>query len=242
MTACCLPTARVAVAQSSSLSLFTNRDAELEQRAMLLKRLAFTIYSSEVDQYQKYLPDIQGERTRAVRAQCTDAHSCHCLSTALRRHMCLSLCSERLVESLRLPQVPILHAQVFLFFRVLLLRMSPQHLTSLWPTMITELVWTHFNAVHSDSHSLSGGRFTAGSIGGFISNNSHFGFCPFYQKLQYVSAPITFERGPKSKMRSSRKEGSGTRLAWQLEHIVPRDHISISILLSSFNLDMELFN
>ncbi|XP_053529723.1 protein dopey-1 isoform X3 [Ictalurus punctatus] len=97
---------RVAVAQNSSLNLFTNRDAELEQRAMLLKRLAFTIYSSEVDQYQKYLPDIQ----------------------------------ERLVESLRLPQVPILHAQVFLFFRVLLLRMSPQHLTSLWPTMITELV------------------------------------------------------------------------------------------------------
>ncbi|KAM9440083.1 protein DOP1A isoform 1-T2 [Clarias gariepinus] len=97
---------RVAVAQNSSLNLFSNRDAELEQRAMLLKRLAFTIYSSEVDQYQKYLPDIQ----------------------------------ERLVESLRLPQVPILHAQVFLFFRVLLLRMSPQHLTSLWPTMITELV------------------------------------------------------------------------------------------------------
>lgn len=58
----CFPSARVAVAQSSSLSLFTNRDAELEQRAMLLKRLAFTIYSSEVDQYQKYLPDIQGEQ------------------------------------------------------------------------------------------------------------------------------------------------------------------------------------
>ncbi|NXG54425.1 DOP1 protein, partial [Hemiprocne comata] len=97
---------RVAVAQSSSLNLFANRDAELEQRAMLLKRLAFAIFSSETDQYQKYLPDIQ----------------------------------ERLVESLRLPQVPTLHSQVFLFFRVLLLRMSPQHLTSLWPTMITELV------------------------------------------------------------------------------------------------------
>ncbi|KAM5256863.1 protein DOP1A isoform 5-T5 [Ctenodactylus gundi] len=97
---------RVAVAQSSSLNLFANRDVELEQRAMLLKRLAFTIFSSEIDQYQKYLPDIQ----------------------------------ERLVESLRLPQVPTLHSQVFLFFRVLLLRMSPQHLTSLWPTMITELV------------------------------------------------------------------------------------------------------
>uniref|UniRef100_A0A4W3IME8 DOP1 leucine zipper like protein A n=1 Tax=Callorhinchus milii TaxID=7868 RepID=A0A4W3IME8_CALMI len=92
--------------QSSSLNLFASREAELEQRAMHLKRLAFAIFSSEVDQYQKYLPDIQ----------------------------------ERLVESLRLPQVPTLHAQVFLFFRVLLLRMSPQHLTSLWPTMITELV------------------------------------------------------------------------------------------------------
>ncbi|KAM7026613.1 protein DOP1A isoform 2-T2 [Passerculus sandwichensis] len=97
---------RVAVAQSSSLNLFANREAELEQRAMLLKRLAFAIFSSETDQYQKHLPDIQ----------------------------------ERLVESLRLPQVPTLHSQVFLFFRVLLLRMSPQHLTSLWPTMITELV------------------------------------------------------------------------------------------------------
>uniref|UniRef100_A0A4W3J8C0 DOP1 leucine zipper like protein A n=1 Tax=Callorhinchus milii TaxID=7868 RepID=A0A4W3J8C0_CALMI len=97
---------RVAVPQSSSLNLFASREAELEQRAMHLKRLAFAIFSSEVDQYQKYLPDIQ----------------------------------ERLVESLRLPQVPTLHAQVFLFFRVLLLRMSPQHLTSLWPTMITELV------------------------------------------------------------------------------------------------------
>uniref|UniRef100_A0A8C5WDK4 DOP1 leucine zipper like protein A n=1 Tax=Leptobrachium leishanense TaxID=445787 RepID=A0A8C5WDK4_9ANUR len=97
---------RVAVAQSSSLNLFANRDAELEQRAMLLKRLAFAIFSSEIDQYQKFLPDIQ----------------------------------ERLVDSLRLPQVPTLHSQVFLFFRVLLLRMSPQHLTSLWPTMITELV------------------------------------------------------------------------------------------------------
>ncbi|XP_065489016.1 protein dopey-1 isoform X3 [Caloenas nicobarica] len=97
---------RVAVAQSSSLNLFANREVELEQRAMLLKRLAFAIFSSEIDQYQKYLPDIQ----------------------------------ERLVESLRLPQVPTLHSQVFLFFRVLLLRMSPQHLTSLWPTMITELV------------------------------------------------------------------------------------------------------
>ncbi|PVD28894.1 hypothetical protein C0Q70_11489 [Pomacea canaliculata] len=46
----------------------------------------------------------------------------------------------RLAESLRLAQVPTIMSQVFLCFRVLILRMSPQHLTSLWPTMITELV------------------------------------------------------------------------------------------------------
>uniref|UniRef100_A0A667XN58 DOP1 leucine zipper like protein A n=1 Tax=Myripristis murdjan TaxID=586833 RepID=A0A667XN58_9TELE len=128
---------RVAVAQSSSLSLFTNRDAELEQRAMLLKRLAFTIYSSEVDQYQKYLPDIQ----------------------------------ERLVESLRLPQVPILHAQVFLFFRVLLLRMSPQHLTSLWPTMITELchlmIYSEFSISRTSGPSVAGLETTYSGGNGF---------------------------------------------------------------------------
>ena len=33
---------------------------ELEQRALLLKRLAFVIYCSNEDQYQKQVPDIQG--------------------------------------------------------------------------------------------------------------------------------------------------------------------------------------
>lgn len=48
---------------------------------------------------------------------------------------------ERLAESLRLPQViPSIQAQVFLCFRVLLLRVSPQHATSLWPVIVSELV------------------------------------------------------------------------------------------------------
>lgn len=51
------------------------------------------------------------------------------------------LLSERLADSLRLPQViPSIQAQVFLCFRVLLLRMSPQHATSLWPVIVSELV------------------------------------------------------------------------------------------------------
>lgn len=98
---------RVSLAQSGSLSIFSSREQEYEQRAQLLKRLAFVLLCSEMDQYHKYMPEIQ----------------------------------ERLADSLRLPHViPTIQAQVFLCFRVLLLRMSPQHVTSLWPIIISELV------------------------------------------------------------------------------------------------------
>lgn len=49
------------ISQSGSLSLFSSKEQELEQRALLLKRLAFVIFCSEVDQYQKHMPDIQGK-------------------------------------------------------------------------------------------------------------------------------------------------------------------------------------
>uniref|UniRef100_G3TIJ5 DOP1 leucine zipper like protein B n=1 Tax=Loxodonta africana TaxID=9785 RepID=G3TIJ5_LOXAF len=90
--------------QSSSLKLFSS----FEQKAMLLKRQAFAIFSGEFDQYHPYLPLIQ----------------------------------ERLTDNLRVGQTPIAAAQMFLFFRVLLLRISPQHLTSLWPIMVSELIQT----------------------------------------------------------------------------------------------------
>ena len=49
--------------------------------------------------------------------------------------------SERLAEVTRLGQVvPLLVSQVLLCFRVLLLRLSPRGVTSLWPVIITELV------------------------------------------------------------------------------------------------------
>ncbi|XP_014214024.1 protein dopey-1 homolog isoform X2 [Copidosoma floridanum] len=98
---------KVSLAQSSSISIFSSKEQEYEQRAQLLKRLAFVILCSEMDQYHKYMPEIQ----------------------------------ERLADSLRLPQVvPSIQAQVFLCFRVLLLRVSPQHATSLWPVIVSELV------------------------------------------------------------------------------------------------------
>ncbi|OCT93786.1 hypothetical protein XELAEV_18011457mg [Xenopus laevis] len=89
---------------SSSLKLYSSS----EQKAMLLKRQGFAVFSGEVDQYHLYLPLLQ----------------------------------ERLTENIRMGQTPIMAAQMYLFFRVLLLRISPQHLTSLWPIMVTELIHT----------------------------------------------------------------------------------------------------
>ncbi|XP_063920808.1 protein dopey-1 homolog isoform X2 [Zophobas morio] len=96
---------RVSLTQSGSLSIFSSREQEYEQRAQLLKRLAYVIFCSEMDQYAKYMPDIQ----------------------------------EQLTSSLRL-NVPGVQAQVFLCFRVILIRMSPIHITSLWPIIISEML------------------------------------------------------------------------------------------------------
>lgn len=54
-------TDRVSIAQSSGISIFSSKEQEYEQRAQLLKRLAFVIFCSEMDQYHKYMPEIQGK-------------------------------------------------------------------------------------------------------------------------------------------------------------------------------------
>ena len=50
-------TDRVSVSPSG---LFSSRELEMETRTMLLKRLAFTLFCTDGDQYQRLLPDIQG--------------------------------------------------------------------------------------------------------------------------------------------------------------------------------------
>lgn len=52
---------RVSLTQTGGLNIFTSREQEYEQRAVLLKRLAFVIFCSELNQYHKYMPEIQGE-------------------------------------------------------------------------------------------------------------------------------------------------------------------------------------
>jgi hypothetical protein len=48
------------MAQTGSLNLFSNKEQEIDQKAGMLKRLAFTVFCSESDQYQKSIPEIQG--------------------------------------------------------------------------------------------------------------------------------------------------------------------------------------
>lgn len=97
---------RMSITQSGSLKLFSSKDQENEQRGQLAKRLAFIIFCSEKDQYQRYMPEIQ----------------------------------EKLIECLRMNSSPFLQSQILLCFRVLLIRMSHHHLTSLWPFIFTEMV------------------------------------------------------------------------------------------------------
>lgn len=51
---------RLSIAQTGSLNIFTSKEQEYEQRALLLRRLAFVIFCGEKDQYHKYMPEIQG--------------------------------------------------------------------------------------------------------------------------------------------------------------------------------------
>lgn len=58
------------MAQGSGISIFSSKEQEYEQKAQLLKRLAFVILCSEMDQYHKYMPEIQGEYSRSIFRKC----------------------------------------------------------------------------------------------------------------------------------------------------------------------------
>uniref|UniRef100_T1KPJ2 Uncharacterized protein n=1 Tax=Tetranychus urticae TaxID=32264 RepID=T1KPJ2_TETUR len=58
---------RMSVNQSGSLKIFSSKDQETELRAQLAKRLAFILFCSEKDQYQRYMPEIQEKLIEALR-------------------------------------------------------------------------------------------------------------------------------------------------------------------------------
>lgn len=65
------------MAQGSGISIFSSKEQEYEQKAQLLKRLAFVILCSETDQYHKYMPEIQGEYLlQNISYKCVRASAC----------------------------------------------------------------------------------------------------------------------------------------------------------------------
>jgi hypothetical protein len=58
---------RIGSLGQSNISLFSSKELEQEQRALLLKRLAFVIFCSAVDQYQKQMPDITDRLSECLR-------------------------------------------------------------------------------------------------------------------------------------------------------------------------------
>ena len=49
---------------------------------------------------------------------------------------------EKLVDTLRNVSTPIVQSEVYMCIRVLLCRLSAHNLTSFWPVILTEMVWT----------------------------------------------------------------------------------------------------
>ncbi|KAL5265755.1 hypothetical protein ACHWQZ_G006460 [Mnemiopsis leidyi] len=85
--------------------LFSSNEVFYTQKARLLRRLSFTIFCCEYNQFAKYISKIQ----------------------------------ECFVEALKLGQAYQVIREVFLGFRVVILRMSPGTYTPLWPIMLNEL-------------------------------------------------------------------------------------------------------
>jgi len=64
---------RMSLNQSGgALKLFASRDQENEQRAQLIKRMAFILFCSERDQYHKYTPEIQEKLIESLRDNPSD--------------------------------------------------------------------------------------------------------------------------------------------------------------------------
>ena len=59
---------------------------------------------------------------------------------------CVFLAVEKLVDALRCYSSPVISAEVFLTFRVMILQLSRNHLVSLWPALLSELV-SHWSLV-----------------------------------------------------------------------------------------------
>ena len=108
-------------ASAAAANIFANRELEMLSRALNLRRLSFTLFSSEQDGFLTQLPLIQ----------------------------------EKLVDLLRSQVNEVLHAEVYLCLRVVLVRFSARNLASFWPALMTELMRLYFRILLRPSRIVS---------------------------------------------------------------------------------------
>jgi hypothetical protein len=92
-------------------SIFSSRDSEAANRAKLLKRVAFLIYTGSRDDYYQHYPPILEKMVESLKVSVGSMQSYHQLMSS-----------------------------ALLLMRVLICRSSQQNLGLFWPTIITELI------------------------------------------------------------------------------------------------------
>ncbi|CAO3668855.1 unnamed protein product [Rhizopus stolonifer] len=101
---------------SPSTTFFSNKDQEILNGALNLRRLSFVLFAGTVDQYVPQLPVIQ----------------------------------EKIVELLKLEHGEMVHIEIYLCLRIMLVRFSQKHLMNFWPVLITELMRLFNSFVYND--------------------------------------------------------------------------------------------
>ncbi|CAO1636291.1 unnamed protein product [Sympodiomycopsis kandeliae] len=94
-----------------NINIFANRQAEIVLRAQNLRRLSYVIYSADQNQFLPLLPAIQEKLVDVLRANST-SHA----------------------------GADVVNAEVYLCLRTMLCRFDSQHLLTLWPIVITEMM------------------------------------------------------------------------------------------------------
>ncbi|KAJ1679766.1 hypothetical protein EV182_001371, partial [Spiromyces aspiralis] len=141
---------------SPMTTLFTNRDQEVLQRALALRRVSFVIWSGDPNQYTMQVPQVQ----------------------------------EKLVELMKNSPYHQVQIEIFLALRILLCRVSPNHLGSFWPVLVTELS-SMFRSQLTKTRLATDGLATTGQGGGYGYNqiNMFLSGCKFLDLLMTLDTP-----------------------------------------------------
>jgi hypothetical protein len=123
--------------------LFGSSESLLSSRRSALKKLAFLIHAGRRDQYARHLSAILEKVTENLKIVAPGAGAAMAPSSGSSgspHHHHHAAHAPTSAEAALARSVNALHASVFLCLRVLLARVSPEHLQSIWPIVLMELI------------------------------------------------------------------------------------------------------